>query len=274
MRLPGDDWRERHGAAGVQADKRRNSPIVELSLLLVSAAGSAGTAKQTLPPVSGRGLPCGDAFEPQAGAELGTGSGRSADTSGDAGREIHEVTMLAAGQAECIQHGLRTIAFCKTRKLCELVTAYTRETLRTTAPHLLQSIAVYRAGYSPAVRACASGRRACSAVPTCSSLFSSPCAQHMVPHVSSPCAHYPAQNAVLNVQLHRQLLSPVPFLQERREVEQALFKGELMAVAATNALELGVDIGSLDITLHLGFPGTPRSCPACQLAAGGPPAQC
>ena len=43
--------------------------------------------------------------------------------------------------------------------------------------------------------------------------------------------------------------------QERREVEQALFKGELLAVAATNALELGVDIGSLDITLHLGFPG-------------------
>ena len=46
-------------------------------------------------------------------------------------------------------------------------------------------------------------------------------------------------------------------VQERREVEQALFRGELMAVAATNALELGVDIGSLDITLHLGFPGGP-----------------
>ena len=35
MRLPGEDWKERHGAAGVQAEKRRNSPIVELSLLLV-----------------------------------------------------------------------------------------------------------------------------------------------------------------------------------------------------------------------------------------------
>ena len=44
-------------------------------------------------------------------------------------------------------------------------------------------------------------------------------------------------------------------LQERREIEQALFSGQLMAVAATNALELGVDVGSLDITLHLGFPG-------------------
>ena len=47
-------------------------------------------------------------------------------------------------------------------------------------------------------------------------------------------------------------------LQERREIEQALFSGQLMAVAATNALELGVDVGSLDITLHLGFPGAKR----------------
>ncbi|KAK9795209.1 hypothetical protein WJX73_000198 [Symbiochloris irregularis] len=133
QRLPGGgEWKERHGANGVQADKRRSSPIVELSLLL----------------------------------------------------------------AECIQHGLRTIAFCKTRKLCELVTAYTRETLRTTAPSLTNSISVYRAGYSP---------------------------------------------------------------QERREIEAALFSGQLMAVAATNALELGVDVGSLDVTLHLGFPGSVAS---------------
>lgn len=54
-------------------------------------------------------------------------------------------------QAECVQHGLRTLAFCKTRKLCELVTAYTRETLRDTAPHLCDTISVYRAGYSPQV---------------------------------------------------------------------------------------------------------------------------
>jgi len=30
-------------------------------------------------------------------------------------------------------------------------------------------------------------------------------------------------------------------------------------VCATNALELGVDVGSLDVTLHLGFPGTVAS---------------
>lgn len=96
-------------------------------------------------------------------------------------------------QAECVQHGLQTIAFCKTRKLCELVTAYTRETLRCTAPDLAARVAVYRAGYSPS---------------------------------------------------------------ERRSLERALHDGTLCAVAATNALELGVDVGDLDVTLHLGFPGS------------------
>lgn len=40
---------------------------------------------------------------------------------------------------------------------------------------------------------------------------------------------------------------------ERRLIEKELFSGQLLGVAATNALELGVDIGSLDVTLHLGF---------------------
>lgn len=122
--------RSRYGAAGVDVQDRRTSPIVEISILL----------------------------------------------------------------SECVQHGLRTIAFCKTRKLSELVTAYVREILLETAPHLVESaVAVYRSGYSP---------------------------------------------------------------EERREIEDGLFRGRLLAVAATNALELGVDVGGLDVTLHLGFPGS------------------
>jgi DEAD/DEAH box helicase domain-containing protein len=47
---------------------------------------------------------------------------------------------------------------------------------------------------------------------------------------------------------------------ERREIEQALFTGKLRAVAATNALELGIDIGSLDVALLVNYPGTIASC--------------
>jgi DEAD/DEAH box helicase domain-containing protein len=44
-----------------------------------------------------------------------------------------------------------------------------------------------------------------------------------------------------------------------REIETALFNGELLAVIATNALELGVDVGDLDVTLHIGYPGSQSS---------------
>jgi hypothetical protein len=90
--------------------------------------------------------------------------------------------------AEAVQHGLRTIAFCKTRKLSEMVARYTHDTLRLTAPALADRVAVYRGGYTPA---------------------------------------------------------------ERRGLEAALHGGRLLGVAATNALELGIDVGALDATLHL-----------------------
>ena len=40
----------------------------------------------------------------------------------------------------------------------------------------------------------------------------------------------------------------------QRLVEQSLFGGSLLGVTATCALELGVDVGMLDATLHMGFP--------------------
>ncbi|XP_073221327.1 uncharacterized protein, partial [Cicer arietinum] len=95
--------------------------------------------------------------------------------------------------AEMVQHGLRCIAFCKSRKLCELVLSYTREILHETAPHLLDSICAYRGGY---------------------------------------------------------------IAEERRKIESAFFGGKICGVAATNALELGIDVGEIDVTLHLGFPGS------------------
>lgn len=44
--------------------------------------------------------------------------------------------------------------------------------------------------------------------------------------------------------------------EERREIERALFGGELLGVISTNALELGIDVGSLDVSLLVGYPGT------------------
>ncbi|XP_039057043.1 uncharacterized ATP-dependent helicase YprA isoform X2 [Hibiscus syriacus] len=103
---------------------------------------------------------------------------------------ISEVSHLFA---EMVQHGHRCIAFCKSRKLCELVLCYTREILEEVAPHLVNSICAYRAGY---------------------------------------------------------------VAEDRRRIESDFFSGKLCGIAATNALELGIDIGHIDVTLHLGFPGS------------------
>ena len=44
--------------------------------------------------------------------------------------------------------------------------------------------------------------------------------------------------------------------EERREIESKLSRGELLAVISTSALELGIDIGDLDLCLLVGYPGT------------------
>ncbi len=43
---------------------------------------------------------------------------------------------------------------------------------------------------------------------------------------------------------------------ERREIEEKLFSGELLGVCSTSALELGIDVGSLDASILVGFPST------------------
>ena len=43
---------------------------------------------------------------------------------------------------------------------------------------------------------------------------------------------------------------------ERRRIEKRLFSGELIGVTATSALELGIDVGHLDASVLVGYPGT------------------
>jgi DEAD/DEAH box helicase domain-containing protein len=47
--------------------------------------------------------------------------------------------------------------------------------------------------------------------------------------------------------------------QQRREIEARLAAGDLLAVVATDALELGIDIGELDAAICVTFPGTVAS---------------
>ena len=47
-----------------------------------------------------------------------------------------------------VKKRIRTLAFCRTRKLTELVLKYCCQDLTSTAPDLLQSVKGYRGGYT------------------------------------------------------------------------------------------------------------------------------
>ena len=53
---------------------------------------------------------------------------------------------------------------------------------------------------------------------------------------------------------------------QRHEIERRLAAGELLGVVATDALELGIDIGELDAAICVTFPGRSRACGRCGAA--------
>lgn len=69
-------------------------------------------------------------------------------------------------------------------------------------------------------------------------------------YLKDACAHLPFSNEAIRG--YRGGYLP----KERRQVEGGLREGRIRAVVSTNALELGVDIGSLDTVVLAGYPGT------------------
>ena len=91
-----------------------------------------------------------------------------------------------------IKAGLKTLVFCQTRLMVEVLTKYLKEVFDHD-PRKPRRIRAYRGGYLPT---------------------------------------------------------------ERREVERAMRAGEIDGIVSTSALELGVDIGSLDVVVLNGYPGS------------------
>lgn len=88
-----------------------------------------------------------------------------------------------------LARGLRTIVYCRSRRMTELVSLWAAEK----SGRFRGKISAYRAGFLP---------------------------------------------------------------EERREIEARMSSGDLLAVVSTSALELGIDIGSLDVCILVGYPGT------------------
>ena len=117
---------------------------------------------------------------------------------GENGAPVRRTATAEVGDllADLVVEGVRTVAFVRSRRGAESVSATTRRLLDEVEPRLAAQVCAYRGGYLP---------------------------------------------------------------EERREVERALQDGTLLGVAATNALELGVDIAGLDAVLLAGYPGTRAS---------------
>ncbi|KAK6497280.1 hypothetical protein TWF506_004753 [Arthrobotrys conoides] len=93
---------------------------------------------------------------------------------------------------ELILRGVRTIAFCRVRKVCELTVSAIKQVLIDRGLSLLSGrVMSYRGGYSA---------------------------------------------------------------QDRRNIESEMFNGHLLGIVATTALELGIDVGTLDAVIMVGFP--------------------
>ena len=77
-------------------------------------------------------------------------------------------------------------------------------------------------------------------------------AEILIGAVKSELAFLERSEVMARVMAYRGGYTP----QDRRKIEKEMFEGKLVGIVATNALELGVDIGSLDAVVTVGFPYT------------------
>jgi DEAD/DEAH box helicase domain-containing protein len=70
--------------------------------------------------------------------------------------------------------------------------------------------------------------------------------------VKNELTHLERPEVIARVMAYRGGYTP----QDRRQIEREMFDGKLVGIVATSALELGVDIGSLDAVITCGFPYT------------------
>eukprot|EP00752_Nemacystus_decipiens_P007203 g6448.t1 len=159
------------------------------------AAASARAAKEGAVVAGFGGSGKGKGKGKGEGEGGGNGEGEDGDEWEDC-RRRSPICETAEILAALVKQRVKTLAFCRTRKLTELTLRYGHQDLEKTAPHMVSLVQGYRGGYTKG---------------------------------------------------------------ERRKIEGSLFANKLLGVTATCALELGVDIGELDVTLHLGFPGSVSS---------------
>lgn len=189
------------GPAG-QAQHSASSPAAGGETPAAAAAASTGHPRAGCLPGG-----AGQSLVPPAGWASALLETQAASAPSRKSAIVEASALLAA----LVEGGMRTLLFCKVRRVAELTLQYAHERLSAKAPHLISKVKSYRGGY---------------------------------------------------------------IKEHRRAIEKQLFGGALLGVVATNALELGVDIGSLDCVVLLGYPGSAASMwqQAGRAGRGGRPA--